>query len=129
MYVIIFHLFFEEPKLTFFAVFPVGRNRAFNQLNRKPPPSSLIGLTPLSSIVLQIALVLIMQLLAIVIVKMQPWYKEHTGGNPDDLASHDNYAIFASSVFQYITLAVVFSKGKPYREPLYANSEFQSIYR
>lgn len=99
----------------------VGRNKAFKQLNRNPPPSSLIGLTPLSSIVLQILLVFIMQVLAIVIVKAQPWYKEHITHDPEDLKSHDNYALFAFSVFQYITLAVVFSRGKPYRQPLYSN--------
>ena len=102
----------------------VGRNKAFKTLNRKPPPSSLIGLTPLSSIVLQIALVLIMQVLAIVIVQLQSWYQPHVTEDQGDLASHDNYALFASSVFQYITLAVVFSKGKPYRQPLYTNRKF-----
>ncbi len=104
----------------------VGRNKAFKQLNRNPPPSSLIGLTPLSSIVLQILLVLLMQVLAIVIVQAQPWYRPHVTHNQEDLASHDNYALFASSVFQYITLAVVFSKGKPYRQPLYSNRKFSN---
>nr|XP_027204749.1 probable cation-transporting ATPase 13A3 [Dermatophagoides pteronyssinus]XP_027204751.1 probable cation-transporting ATPase 13A3 [Dermatophagoides pteronyssinus] len=102
-----------------------GRNRAFKRLDRDPPPSSLIGLTPLASIVLQIILVTIMQVLSIIIVKQEPWYQPHvTNNNDDDLASHDNYALFASSVFQYITLAVVFSKGKPYRQPLYTNQLF-----
>ncbi|OTF72224.1 cation-transporting ATPase 13A3-like protein [Euroglyphus maynei] len=102
----------------------IGRNRAFDRLDRDPPPSSLIGLTPLASIVLQIILVTIMQVLSIMIVKEQPWYQKHVTRNDDDLASHDNYALFASSVFQYITLAVVFSKGKPYRQPLYTNQLF-----
>ncbi|KAI2797592.1 hypothetical protein BLOT_014126 [Blomia tropicalis] len=101
-----------------------GRNKSFKQLNRKPPPSSLIGLTPLASIVLQISLVMAMQILAIIMVQSQPWYQAHVTNDPDDLASHDNYALFASSVFQYITLAVVFSKGKPYRQPLYTNQLF-----
>ncbi|KAH9529860.1 hypothetical protein DERF_003718 [Dermatophagoides farinae] len=72
-----------------------GRNRAFDRLDRNPPPSSLIGLTPLASIVLQIILVTIMQVLSIMIVKEQPWYQPHVANaDDDDLASHDNYALF-----------------------------------
>ena len=100
----------------------VGRTEAFDLLNRKPPPSSLIGITPLSSIALQILLVAFIQVIAIVIVWQQYWYRPHVTADPDDLASHDNYAVFASSVFQYITLSVVFSKGAPYRKPIYTNS-------
>lgn len=33
----------------------------------------------------------------------------------------ENYAIFATSSFQYIILAVVFSKGPPYRKPITSN--------
>ena len=59
------------------------------------------------------------------IVKEQPWYQPHVANaDDDDLASHDNYALFASSVFEYITLAIVFSKGKPYRQPLYTNRNY-----
>ncbi|XP_054165291.1 polyamine-transporting ATPase 13A3-like isoform X2 [Oppia nitens] len=101
-----------------------GRSEAFDQLNRKPPPSSLIGITPLSSIALQILLVAFIQVIAIVIVWQQYWYRPHVTSDPEDLASHDNYAIFASSVFQYITLSVVFSKGAPYRKPIYTNHLF-----
>ncbi|CAG2108240.1 unnamed protein product, partial [Medioppia subpectinata] len=102
----------------------VGRTEAFDQLNRKPPPSSLIGITPLSSIALQILLVAFIQVIAIVIVWQQYWYRPHKTSDPEDLKSHDNYAIFASSVFQYITLSVVFSKGAPYRRPIYTNRLF-----
>ncbi|CAG2164446.1 unnamed protein product [Oppiella nova] len=98
-----------------------GRTEAFDQLNRKPPPSSLIGITPLFSIALQILLVAFIQVIAIVIVWQQYWYRPHVTSDPEDLQSHDNYAVFASSVFQYITLSVVFSKGAPYRRPLYSN--------
>lgn len=99
----------------------VGRNKAFERLDRDPPPSSLIGPTPIASIILQILLVIVMQIYSVILVKAQPWYKEHITEDEDDLTSHDNYALFASSVFQYITLAVVFSKGKPYRQSLYSN--------
>ena len=106
----------------------VGRTEAFDLLNRKPPPSSLIGITPLSSIALQIILVAFIQVIAIVIVWQQYWYRPHVTPDPEDLASHDNYAVFASSVFQYITLSVVFSKGAPYRKPIYSNRKNQILF-
>lgn len=115
--------FFAHTTLTCLIV-KVGHNKAFKQLDREPPPSSLIGLAPLASIVLQIIIVIIIQCLSIVLVKRQSWYEPHVTHEEDNLASHDNYALFAASVFQYIALAVVFSKGRPYRQPLYTNSKF-----
>lgn len=53
-------------------------------------------------------------------IQAQSWYTPH---NPKDenLTGNDNYAVFAASVFQYISLAVIFSKGKPYRKAVYTN--------
>ena len=58
------------------------------------------------------------------LVQSQSWYKPHSS-DPlnDDLKGDDNYAVFAASVFQYISLAVIFSKGKPYRKAIYTNSK------
>lgn len=56
----------------------------------------------------------------------QPWYKAISPENEDDFVCHDNYAIYSVSVFQYITLAVVFSKGAPYRKAIYTNCEFHA---
>lgn len=107
----------------FLTICAVGRTEAYKLLDRKPPPSSLIGITPLSSIGLQVLLVALIQVIAIITVWQQTWYKPHEPGAEDteNLASHDNYAVFAASVFQYITLAVVFSKGSPYRKAIYSN--------
>lgn len=99
----------------------VGRTEAYHQLSPKPPPLSLIGITPLLSIALQVLLVAFTQFLAVFLIWHQKWYKEHHPTDIEDLASHDNYAIFSVSLFQYITLAAVFSKGAPYRKPLYTN--------
>lgn len=42
----------------------------------------------------------------------------------EELQCHDNYAVFAVSVFQYITLAVIFSRGRPYRKSILSNYLF-----
>lgn len=104
----------------------VGRTEAFEKLANTPPPSSLIGITPLASLAFQVIFVVAFQLTSVFLLQSQPWYKPHpdvdTAGSDKKLECHDNYAVFAVSVFQYITLAVVFSKGAPFRKPLYTNS-------
>lgn len=39
---------------------------------------------------------------------------------------YENYALFSISSMQYVILAVVFSKGAPYRLPLYKNWSLQA---
>jgi hypothetical protein len=52
----------------------------------------------------------------------QPWFVPYalpTGLEPDDRRSMQGTAIFCVSMFQYITLAIIYSKGFPYRRPLF----------
>lgn len=69
---------------------------------------------------LQLILIVGFQVLAVLWIQAQAWYTPH---DPKDesLLGDDNYAVFAISVFQYISLAVIFSKGKPYRKAVYTN--------
>lgn len=40
-----------------------------------------------------------------------------------DYMSYENTAVYVSSSYQYIILAIVFSKGKPYRKSIFTNCE------
>ncbi|KAH0815715.1 hypothetical protein GEV33_007075 [Tenebrio molitor] len=44
--------------------------------------------------------------------------------NLTSLHCYENYAVYSVSMFQYIIMAVVFSKGRPYRKPIYTNYIF-----
>lgn len=105
----------------FFVLF--GRTHAYRRLARRPPPSSLIGLVPLLSMLLQLLLIIGFQCAGVWLVQRQPWYVAHET-EADGLTCDDNYTVFAVSVFQYISLAVIFSKGIPYRRPIYTNVLF-----
>jgi cation-transporting ATPase 13A2 len=105
----------------FFVLF--GRTHAHRRLARRPPPSSLIGLVPLLSMLFQLILIVGFQCAGVWLVQRQPWYVPHVSES-DTLTCDDNYTVFAVSVFQYISLAVIFSKGVPYRRPIYTNVLF-----
>jgi cation-transporting ATPase 13A2 len=107
---------------TFVAVF--GRTGPSRTLADKPPPSSLLSVTQLASVMIQLALVLFFQILSLVLLWQNSWYQPHPRNYDHDLAGHDNFAIFAMSSFQCISLAVVFSKGKPYRKSILSNYLF-----
>ena len=46
------------------------------------------------------------------------------GGEEYDYSSYENTAIFYSSMYQYIIMAIVFSRGKPYRNRFYTNCKY-----
>ena len=43
--------------------------------------------------------------------------------DPDYISNYENTSIFYVSSFQYIIVAIIFSKGKPFRQPSYKNCE------
>ncbi|XP_043214514.1 polyamine-transporting ATPase 13A3-like isoform X1 [Amphibalanus amphitrite] len=96
-------------------------------LSRQRPSASLVSVTPILSLVCQIALVAGVQIWANADVQRQPWYIPYKPAGPDeddDFASHENFAVYSVSSFQYIWLVLVFSRAAPFRRPLYTNLWF-----
>ena len=92
----------------------------------KRPPGSLVSFSNLFCLGLQMALVVLFQTLAIIYLKSQPWYKPNKIDNPDEekIVCWETTVIFIVSGFQYISVALAFSRGKPFRRPWYTNFAF-----
>ncbi|KAJ3600011.1 hypothetical protein NHX12_033963 [Muraenolepis orangiensis] len=118
-------------------------NPAWKELVPQPPPSGLISAPLLFSVMTQILICLGFQLVPFLWVQQQPWYEEWTRlsdacntstdiitnmssleADPDYIQNYENSSIFYVSCFQYIIVAIIFSKGKPFRQPSYKNWPF-----
>lgn len=108
--------------ITVFAIF-FGRTSSFDgPLASYSPPASLLSMTPIMSIVIHMVSVISFQTFCFYYVQEQQWYVPFNQTTSDEIyAGHENYAVFSISQFQYIMLAVVFSRGPPFRQHIYTN--------
>ncbi|KAL3862275.1 hypothetical protein ACJMK2_008256, partial [Sinanodonta woodiana] len=101
-----------------------GWTGPYHKLVKEPPLVSLTTLSPILSLVLHMFIQTGIQIFYFFTVQQQPWFVEYVDNPDDDYTSHSNAAVFLCSIYQYIILAIVFSKGKPYRTTIFSNSLF-----
>ncbi|XP_062618648.1 polyamine-transporting ATPase 13A3-like [Saccostrea cucullata] len=103
-----------------------GYTNAYDQLSKDPPLVSLFSVSPVLSIILHMVVQTAAQVFCYFHVMEQPWFVKYHKNEDDDYTSYENMAVFVVSMYQYITLAVVFSKGKPYRKTIFSNYFFMA---
>ncbi|XP_063864679.1 polyamine-transporting ATPase 13A3-like isoform X3 [Scylla paramamosain] len=110
--------------ITVFAIF-FGRTESYNgPLASYSPPTALLSFTPIMSILLHIFIVISFQTYCFYYVQYQPWfvpYNSTLGEEEDIYGCYENFSVFSVSQFQYIILALVFSRGPPFRQHVYTN--------
>uniref|UniRef100_A0A5F8HHD5 Polyamine-transporting ATPase 13A3 n=1 Tax=Monodelphis domestica TaxID=13616 RepID=A0A5F8HHD5_MONDO len=122
----------------------VSLNPAWKELVAQRPPSGLISGALLFSVLSQIIISISFQCFGFFWVRQQWWYEVWTphsnacnlssglpsnaspsgnGTEPDahNIKNYENTTVFFISSFQYLIVAVAFSKGKPFRQPCYKN--------
>ncbi|XP_066565308.1 polyamine-transporting ATPase 13A3 isoform X1 [Amia ocellicauda] len=140
-----FQFLFIDIAIILLIVFTMSLNPAWKELVAQRPPSGLISGPLLFSVLTQILICLSFQTLAFIWVKKQPWYEvwtpssdacnlsstahfslDHNETEHDDhnIKNYENTTVFFVSAFQYLIVAIVFSKGKPFRQPSYKNWPF-----
>uniref|UniRef100_A0A8C9REH5 Polyamine-transporting ATPase 13A3 n=1 Tax=Scleropages formosus TaxID=113540 RepID=A0A8C9REH5_SCLFO len=134
-----FQFLFIDIAIILVIVFTMSLNPAWKELVAQRPPSGLISGPLLFSVLTQILICLAFQTFSFLWVKRQSWYDtwtpilDETKGNSfsevynetedDDhnIRNYENTTLFFISSFQYLIVAIVFSKGKPFRQPTYSN--------
>ncbi|KAK6024423.1 IC domain protein, HAD ATPase, P-type family [Ostertagia ostertagi] len=104
-----------------------GNTSAYEKLCPTPPPTRLLSVASICSVLGQLAIMGGTQLIVFLLTTKQPWfvpYNPPRGAEIEDKRSMQGTAVFYVSVFQYITLVVVYSKGPPYRNTLFSNRPF-----
>ncbi|MGH0134052.1 UNVERIFIED_CONTAM: hypothetical protein FKN15_011811 [Acipenser sinensis] len=137
-----FQFLFIDIAIILVIVFTMSLNPAWKELVSERPPSGLISGPLLFSVLMQILVCLGFQTLAFLWVKHQPWYhkwtpssdacslsnyslhQNETNHDEHNIKNYENTTLFFISSFQYLIVAIVFSKGKPFRQPSYKNLPF-----
>lgn len=119
-------LYIDLFMISIFAFF-FGKTEAYvGPLVKQTPLNSLLSISPIASLVLHLSLAIAFQLFSWFYLQQQEWFQpfNYTDENEFDHGCYENYTIFIMSCFQYIILAVVFSKGAPYRKSIFTNIGF-----
>ncbi|KAI9826875.1 MAG: hypothetical protein M1832_005814 [Thelocarpon impressellum] len=120
---------FQFLFIDIFLVLPVaifmGWSGPYPVLCRKRPTASLVSRKVLTPLLGQIALCIVVQLVAFMAVRREPWYKPPTLRlDRPDVENSENTALFLVSCYQYIFSGIVLSIGPPFRQSMTENVPF-----
>uniref|UniRef100_A0A8C5IES2 Cation-transporting ATPase n=1 Tax=Junco hyemalis TaxID=40217 RepID=A0A8C5IES2_JUNHY len=148
-----YQFLFQDLAITTVIGVTMSFTRAYPKLVPYRPPSQLISPPLLLSVVLNILFSLSMQIFGFVVVQEQPWYSQtdihsaclsvnnHERNSSSSLGLHgvrdgaheqtdngfksyENTTVWLLSTINCLIVALVFSKGKPFRQPIYTNYVF-----
>nr|XP_054590406.1 polyamine-transporting ATPase 13A3 isoform X3 [Nothobranchius furzeri] len=138
-----FQFLFIDLVIILIIAFTMSLNSAWKELVWRRPPSSLISAPLLFSVLTQITTCLAFQVLVFFLVQKQSWYETWTPQSdacnrssishslngtapvdPKNIRNYENTSLFYISSFQYLAVAITFSKGRPFRQPSYKNWPF-----
>lgn len=139
-----FQFLFIDLAIILVVVFTMSLNPAWKELVAQRPPSGLISGALLFSVLSQIVICVGFQSLGFFWVKQYKvcdpysdvcnttrsacWNSSHLFNGTEldtcKIQNYENTTVFFISSFQYLTVAVAFSKGKPFRQPCYKNYFF-----
>ncbi|XP_077998098.1 polyamine-transporting ATPase 13A3-like isoform X2 [Glandiceps talaboti] len=99
-----------------------GRNEAYPKIVAKKPQTQLMEAPMIFSIICMILLQLIFQVAGFFVLTSRPWFSPVVPIKGDmNILCYESTMIFYVAAFQYIIVAFLFSKGPPFRKPLYTN--------
>ncbi|KAM6159823.1 putative cation-transporting ATPase 13A4 [Erethizon dorsatum] len=142
-----YQFLFQDLAITTLIGVTMNLNGAYPKLVPFRPAGRLISPPVLLSVILNVLLSLAMHIVGFVLVQKQPWYSmelhsactvqnqnvskltisptapEKTGANGSYI-SYENTTVWFLGTINCIIVALIFSKGKPFRQPTYTNYVF-----
>ncbi|XP_067851385.1 probable cation-transporting ATPase 13A4 isoform X1 [Heptranchias perlo] len=148
-----YQFLFEDLAITTIISITMSFNHAHPKLDPHRPPGQLVSPPLLLSVILNVILSLVLHVFGFMMVQQQSWYSPtdiyrackpanltnddiatynktadtisiSLASNDDNYKSYENTTVYLLSLFNCITTAIVFCKGKPYRKPIYTNYIF-----
>ncbi|NXO77341.1 AT134 ATPase, partial [Sitta europaea] len=148
-----YQFLFQDLAITTVIGVTMSFTGAYPKLVPYRPPSQLVSPPLLLSVVLNILFSLSMQIFGFLVVQKQPWYSKtnvhsaclsvnnHDRNSSSSLGLHgvrdgaheqidngfksyENTTVWLLSTINCLIVALVFSKGKPFRQPIYTNYMF-----
>lgn len=134
----------QDVGVTVVVCLTMSLTQAYPRLAPYRPPAQLISPPLLLSVMFNILLNMAIQICGFVLVQKQPWYStsnfsacvtnvsnlSFTNGNTTEIqevSEYENYettTLWSITTISCVVVAFVFSKGKPFRKPLYTNYFF-----
>ncbi|RYP04255.1 hypothetical protein DL765_010245 [Monosporascus sp. GIB2] len=119
-------LFIDVLLILPIAIF-MGWSGPFPILSKKRPTADLVSRKVLTPLLGQIAICILTQAAAWLIVREQSWYRPpHVNPDKSNIKNSENTALFLVSCFEYIFIGVVLSAGPPFRQPMTQNWPFMA---
>ncbi|XP_056419530.1 probable cation-transporting ATPase 13A4 [Hyla sarda] len=150
-----YQLLVQDVAVTIVVCLTMSLNHAYPKLAPYRPPAQLISPPLLLSVVLHSLFSIAIQVYGFIVVQQHPWYTENPytaciygnislmniselGLNTTENTqssfwlnmSHKSYettTLWLLTTFHCIIVAFVFSKGKPFRQPIYTNYAFSAV--
>uniref|UniRef100_A0A8C0FUS8 Cation-transporting ATPase n=1 Tax=Bubo bubo TaxID=30461 RepID=A0A8C0FUS8_BUBBB len=114
----------QDVIITLLVCLTMSLTEAYPKLAPYRPPGQLISPPLLLSIILNVCFTIAMQTCGFLLVKQQPWYvalASQSSGAQSTVLSYEDTTLWPLSSINCIIVAFVFSKGKPFRKPIYTN--------
>ncbi|XP_025081002.1 probable cation-transporting ATPase 13A3 isoform X3 [Pomacea canaliculata] len=102
----------------------LGYTGAYEKLVRKKPPDSLMKTSNIVSIMVQVLVTAAFQLGVLFYLREQPFFINDDEESESETKTWESTVLFLSSSYMYIAVAISFSKGPPFRKPIYTNVPF-----
>ena len=122
-----FEFLYIDLILATLMAFVFSQTEPYPDLYKKAPQNKLIGVRPIGSLIGHMFIILAVQLFTFFFIKSQTWfeaYEDSENKEEKNFQSYENTALFIVSMYQYVTEAVIFSKGAPYRRSIFSNCNF-----